>query len=561
MSKRETDTKSKSAFADTRTTIKSLSGATAIGLALGLVVACVQAARHNDMRSIYVGLDGLLWPIMMAVLSLIAVGVTIAVVRPRVRTVVVIAGIVAVAVAVFRSLVRIDSFYGNMVPRLAWRWQPSAESEFNRYKSSVTPVAPGSIENVTPPTTIRKTGQDHPGFLGQHRNGTVAGVSLERNWKLHPPHELWRHPIGIGWAGFAVMADAAITMEQRGEHEAIVCYNLQSGSELWSHEEPVRFADGHGDGPRTTPTIADGRVYCLGATGVLTCLDGHSGKLIWRRDTLEDPQKSNLLWGMAGSPLLVDGLAIVTPGGAPGRAVMAFNSQDGSLAWSNGDDDAAYASPALVELGGTRQLLSFNGVGLRGYDERGKELWIYPWLTQGEEQRVNVAQPIVVAPSGLDTQFAGYVVVSSGYDVGAALLKVEQSGGTWRVSEVWKSRDLKSKMSNFVVRNQFIYGLDNGIMACLSLQNGKRRWKQGRYGHGQMLLVDDLVLIQTESGEVVLVEATPDEHRELARLDALHDKTWNHAALAGNILVVRNDREAAAFELPVRGTPEHSGSP
>ena len=178
------ETKSKSAFADTRTTIKSLSGAIGIGLALGLVVACVQAARHNDMRSIYVGLDGLLWLIVIAVLSLIAVGVTIAVVRPRMRTVVVIAGIVVIFVAVFRSLVRIDSFYGNMVPRLAWRWQPSAESEFHRYKSSVTPVAPGAIENVTPPTTIVKTGRDHPGFLGQHRNGTVAGVSLEPNCKL-----------------------------------------------------------------------------------------------------------------------------------------------------------------------------------------------------------------------------------------------------------------------------------------------------------------------------------------------------------------------------------------
>jgi outer membrane protein assembly factor BamB len=163
----------------------------------------------------------------------------------------------------------------------------------------------------------------------------------------------------------------------------------------------------------------------------------------------------------------------------------------------------------------------------------------------------------VVAPAGLDSQSAGYIVVSSGYDVGAALIKVEQTGGKWSVSKVWKSRDLKSKMSSFVVRDQFIYGLDNGIMVCLSLQDGKKVWKRGRYGHGQMLLVDDLVLVQAESGQVILVEATPEEHRELAKLDALHDKTWNHAALAGNILVVRNDREAAAFELPVRGTPQN----
>ena len=556
MAEPEAKTKSKSAFADTRTTIKSLLGAVAIGLALGFMVACVRASRQVDMRSIYVGLDGLWWPIITAVLSLFAVGVTIAVVRPRVRTVVVIVGIVAVFVGVFRSLVRIESFYGNMVPRLAWRWQPSAESEFNRYRSSVSPGDPGTIETTAPQVKLTATERDHPGFLGQHRNGTVTGVPLEPNWALHPPRELWRHPIGTGWAGFAVVADAAITMEQRGNQEAIVCYNLRSGMELWSHEEPVRFADEHGDGPRTTPTITDGKVYGFGATGVLTCLDGLSGKVIWRRDTLEDPETFNLLWGMSGSPLLVDGQAIVTPGGGPGRAVMSFSSQDGSLVWSNGNDAAAYASPALVELAGTRQLLSFNGVGLRGYDERGHELWIHPWVTQGEQQRVNVAQPIVVFPAGFDTKLAGYVVVSSGYDVGAALLKVEQSGGNWSVSEVWKSRDLKAKMSNFVVRDQFIYGLDNGIMTCLSLQDGKKRWKGGRYGHGQMLLVDDVVLVQAESGEVVLVEATPDKHRELAKLEALHDKTWNHAALVGNILVLRNDREAAAFELPLRDTPQ-----
>ena len=556
MLKPEPKTKSKSAFADTRTTIKSLLAVVAIGLALGFVVACVRASRQVDMRSIYVGLDGLWWPIITAVLSVVAVGVIIAVVRPRIRTVAVIVGIVAVCAGVFRSLVRIDSFYGNMVPRLAWRWQPSAESEFDRYRSSVTPVEPGSIDTTGPQVKLTATERDHAGFLGQHRDGTVAGVQLEPNWVLHPPRELWRHPIGTGWAGFAVMADAAITMEQRGDQEAIVCYNLHTGTELWSHEEPARFVDGHGDGPRTTPTITDGKVYGFGATGVLKCLDGLSGKLIWKRDTLEDPQKSNLLWGMSGSPLLVDGQAIVTPGGGPGRAIMSFRSQDGSPVWSHGDDAAAYASPALVELAETQQLLSFNGVGLRGYDDRGHELWIHPWVTQGEQQRVNVAQPIVVSPAGFDTKLAGYVVVSSGYDVGAALLKVEQSGGSWSVSEVWKSRDLKAKMSNFVVRDQFIYGLDNGIMSCLSLQDGKKLWKGGRYGHGQMLLVDELVLIQTESGEVVLVEATPDEHRELARLDALHDKTWNHAALAGNILVVRNDREAAAFELPLRGTPQ-----
>ena len=106
-------------------------------------------------------------------------------------------------------------------------------------------------------------------------------------------------------------------------------------------------------------------------------------------------------------------------------------------------------------------------------------------------------------------------------------------------------------MSNFVVFEEHLYGLDNGILTCIDLVDGQRRWKRGRYGHGQMLLVGDKLLIQAESGEVVLVAATSDEHRELGKFNALFSKTWNNLALAGNVLVVRNDREAAAFELPL----------
>jgi outer membrane protein assembly factor BamB len=254
---------------------------------------------------------------------------------------------------------------------------------------------------------------------------------------------------------------------------------------------------------------------------------------------------------MSGSPLVVEGQVIVTPGGAPGRSVMAFDCRDGRLVWSAGDDPAAYASPACVQLAGQLQLLSFNGAGLRGFATNcGQPLWLYPWVTQGERQRVNVAQPIVVTPSDNSAPDEGLVLVSSGYEMGMSLLRVSAEQGDWQVTEVWHSRGLRSKMSNFVVHDESIYGFDSGILACLDLRDGQRVWKGGRYGHGQILLVGDLLLIQAETGEVVLVRATPQGHEELARLEALPGKTWNHAALAGNVLVVRNDREAAAFELP-----------
>ena len=331
----------------------------------------------------------------------------------------------------------------------------------------------------------------------------------------------------------------------------MVCYDLLTGAERWVHADEVRFTDEHGDGPRATPTLDNGRVYTLGGTGLLNCLDALSGQRIWQQQTLADPAKQNLLWGMSGSPLVVNDLVIVTPGGEPGKAVMAFACRDGQLAWSAGDDPAAYASPALVQLAGQTQLLSFNGAGLRGFAVTdGQPLWLFPWVTQGKRQRVNVAQPIVVTPADASAANEGFVLVSSGYAMGMALVRVSVEADQWQVEEVWRSSALKSKMSNFVVHDGYIYGFDSGILTCLDLRDGHRIWKRGRYGHGQLLLVDGLLLIQCETGEVVLVEATPHGHQELASLDVISGKTWNHAALAGNVLVVRNDREAVALELP-----------
>lgn len=533
-------------------TLKAVLSALLIGCLLAVLIVVVQACRRVDIRSIYLGLDGLRTPLLVVV-SLALVFAAMAIyLRPRLRTLMAGIGVISLSVLLFRACVRIESFYGNMIPRLAWRWQPSPEVELDQYLSRVTLVSRKIVEPEVQPLQISATPYDHLGFLGSQRDGTVRGVRLNPDWVAQPPRELWRHPIGAGWASFAVVGDIAITLEQRGSRECIVGYNSRTGEQHWVHEDSVRFVDEHGDGPRTTPAISGGRAYCMGATGILSCLDVATGKLIWRQETLVQSETANLLWGMSGSPLLIDGLVIVTPGGESNCAIMAFNATDGHLTWSSGNDCAAYASPVAATLAGTRQLLSFNGAGLRGYSDCGTELWLHPWLTQGEKQRVNVAQPIVVTPSILEPASCGYVLVSSGYDVGTALLKIENSQGRWTVTETWKSRQLKSKMSNFVVHQDHIYGLDNGILTCLDLKAGSRLWKGGRYGHGQLLLVGDHLLIQAETGEVVLVEANSNRHCELSKLAALSSKTWNHAALSGNLLLVRNDREAAAFELPVQ---------
>ncbi len=518
-----------------------------VGILIAAVVTIFKLAQHPQFR-VYLGLDQMRTPLMVIGLILIAVVGFIVWYRPKLQSLIGAAAVMLVLFVGLKYLVRIDSYYGGMIPRFTWRWTPTAEERFAAYLTQQTP------ENVeTPPEVSLQSGKhDFANFLGANRDGVIEDVQLDADWSARPPQELWRHPVGLGWGGFAVAGQAAITQEQRGPDEAVVCYDLKTGQELWVHTSAVRFHDEHGDGPRANPTVVDGRVYTMGATGLLTCLDGSTGKLIWQQQTIKDPETQNILWGMSGSPLVVEDLVVVTPGGGTDRALVAYQTADGREVFSGGDDPAAYSSPTRVQLAGQQQYLSFNGSGLRGFDAQGKPLWLHSWLTQGEKQRVNVAQPLAVTGLGPENDDVGYVLISSGYGMGAALLRISHDQETWQVAEVWKSRQLKSKMSNFVVRDGFIYGMDNGILTCLDLQSGKRKWKNGRYGHGQLLLVGDVLLIQAESGEVVLVNADPQSYQELARFTALTDKTWNNAALAGNILVVRNDREAAAFELPLR---------
>lgn len=552
-----------------------------IGLLLGLGIGTVRALQVVDARSIVLGFEGIQHPIAILLVGVVVGAMMLLWRRPTAKKLL-FAGIAMVmAIGISALLFRVDSFYGSLMPRLVWRWTPSAERMFESYQSQ----RPSLTEPPGTAVTVVETPGDHPGFLGAQRNGRVSGVRIDPDWQRHTPVELWRHPVGLGWGGFAVVGDLAVTQEQRGENESIVAYHRQTGVELWCHQDRARFTDTHGNGPRATPTIAHGRVFTMGATGILNCLDASSGSLIWQQATLPADRAANLLWGMAGSPLVVDELVIVSPGAGSradagqGRALVAYRLDDGAQAWASGDDPAAYASPMLVEFSGQKQILTFNGAGLRGFTLDGSSLWFFPWLTQGEQQRVNVAQPVVL-PRSVTGVHAGQVLISSGYGMGTSLLEVQEADSSWNVHERWHSQALKSKLSNFVCDEGYIYGLDNGILTCLELTSGRLVWKQGRLGHGQMLLVPGpgsvpvqgsiqpedrsqaensvsgpqagagMLLIQSESGEVVLVAASPEGYREYARLSALADKTWNHAALSGEYLIVRNDREAACFQLP-----------
>jgi outer membrane protein assembly factor BamB len=436
-----------------------------------------------------------------------------------------VVGVLAIAVGLFR----IRGVTGDLLPILEFRWNRKMAQPIELSKA---PAPVGRPE-------IQSTPFDYPQFLGPNRNATIAGPRLNRDWAANPPSLLWRQPIGAAWSGFAVVGDRAVTQEQRGEEEMVVCYDLHSGKILWSHADRTRyFTTIAGEGPRATPTIVSNRVYALGATGHLNCLNFASGKPIWSKDILQDNRSHVPEWGLSGSPLVVDNLVIVSAGGRDGRSLVAYERETGRFRWGGGTDGAGYSSPCLATLGGTKQILIFNSHSIAGHAvDSGKVLWEYPW----RGGHPHVALPVILP--------GDQVFVSSGYGTGSELMKI-QSRTNWLPRRVWKSTRLKAKFTNVVFCDGFIYGLDDGILVCLDASDGTLRWKEGRYGHGQVIFVDDLLLVMAESGEVILIEPMPEKHLKLASFRALNGKTWNPPALAGEYLLVRNDKEAGCYRMP-----------
>ena len=445
------------------------------------------------------------------------------------------ASLVILAVLVAVLLVRIDGVSGDFVPILAWRWRSPTRLSLPSGRDSAA-EAGVDLTETTP--------DDYPQFLGPNRRATLDGPKLARDWNARPPREVWRIPIGKGWSSFAIVNQAAITQEQRADQEVVACYDLATGKSLWTHADQQDFQSiVAGDGPRATPTIHQGLVYTLGATGVLNCLDGATGQVRWSRNILEQFEAENPQWGKSCSPLIVDELVVVSAGATDGRSLVAFDRLTGELIWAGGNDHSGYSSPTFGTLADRQQVLIFNRGSVVGHDPtNGQVLWQYPW----PDSNPNVAQPVI-----LD---GDRVFVSTGYGIGCELLQLTaDSAGQLTATSVWgqRNRNLKTKFTNVVVHEGHIYGLDEGILTCIEMETGQRAWKSGRYGHGQIMLVDDLILVQAESGEVVLVEATSKAHRALTRFAPLDSKTWNNPALAGRHLLVRNAEEAACYELPL----------
>jgi outer membrane protein assembly factor BamB len=457
----------------------------------------------------------------------------------------------AVGMSLFAVLFRIERFSGEMLPSFAYRF--SARPDW-LLQSSLPQLADGKGKvNVDLRTT---TETDFPQFLGPTRSNSVVHVSLARNWSDQSPKCIWRHAIGAGWSAFAAVNWHAVTMEQRGQSEMVTCYSIQTGQLEWAYATAVRYENLQGGvGPRSTPTISEGMVYALGTLGHLVCLDGATGKCLWEKDLLReygvtsDEETAAVPWGRAGSPLVVGDRVIVPAGGTKDKrfvSLAAYDKRHGTKVWEGGNRQISYSSPALVTLAGAEQIVIVNEDTLSGHNvQTGKLLWEHPWPGRANANP-NICQAVPISPNR--------VFVSKGYGRGAMLIELAPSAGsTFATQVVWSHPTLmKTKFANVATLSGYVYGLSDGVLECLDLAHGSSKWKAGRYGHGQLLRADDLLLVLSENGEVVLVEATPDRpNHVLGRFQAIEGMTWNSIALYGPYLLVRNADEAACYKLPL----------
>ncbi len=417
----------------------------------------------------------------------------------------------------------------------AWRWSETPEERLLTQADDELMALPSA-------PVVMETGADWPGFRGPDRDGIIPDVRIVTDWSASPPVELWRRPVGPGWSSFAVHGDFLYTQEQRGGDEVVACYKVTTGEPVWRHRDAARFWESNaGAGPRGTPTLSDGRVYTFGATGILNVLDAGDGTVVWSRNVASDTDTKVPYWGFASSPLVVDDVVIVAASGT----LVAYDLASGDPRWFGPAGGVSYSSPHLLTIDGVAQILLMNGAGATSVAPAdGTLFWEHPWPGSG------IVQPALTADGDVLIS-----ALSASGGIGTRRIAVARGPGGWTIEERWTSIRLKPYYSDFVVHDGYAFGFDGSILACIDVEDGKRKWKGGHYGAGQLFLLadQDLLLVLSEKGELVLVDAAPDQFTEVARFPAIEGKTWNHPVLVGDVLLVRNAQEMVAFRLSLAG--------
>lgn len=447
--------------------------------------------------------------------------------------------VTAALVMGYWNMIQSKGVTGRFVAETEWRWKKTSEEQYLEKLSKSPGRTPAKTEDNSPPVTL--VNSEWPSFRGPSRDGRQDGVAFPEDWNSTPPKLLWRIPIGPAWSSFTVSGDRLFTQEQRGDNEAVLCLNANTGETIWAYEYKSRFWESvAGAGPRATPTIADEGLFALGADGILVCLDARTGKEKWVVELQKDAKRKPPQWGFSASPLVVDGLVIVHAGGENENGLLAYSASTGELIWSVPSGDHSYSSAQVATFDQVTGVLMETNKGLQFINPKdGDMIWEHSW----EIPNYRALQPAVIGNK---------VLIASSLGEGTRCLEVSHEGDTWKVDKKWSSKDLKPDFNDFVEHKGYLYGYDGAIFACVDLKDGKRKWKKGRYGSGQVVLLPqaDQLLVVSEQGELVLLKADPEKQIELTKISAIEGKTWNHPVVIGNRIYVRNAEQAACYEFP-----------
>ncbi len=410
---------------------------------------------------------------------------------------------------------------------------------------------------VTAAPVSTAPGLDWPSYRGPNGDG-VTKAKLGKMWDNAGPRQVWKVEATNGFSSMAVSGGVAVTLVTR-DHEGsgtehCVALDAATGKELWA--VPLKLAkyqgggdsgtgeNKGGDGPRSTPTLSDGKVYVYGSNLDLYCFDAKTGKEVWSKDVAGDYKGKNISWSNATSPI-VEGDLVIVGGGGKGAAFLAFDKDRGTLKWKEGDDTITHATPTAATLLGERQVIFFMKSGLTAVSPKnGKILWQQPY-------KFNVstaASPVV---------FENIVYCSAGYGVGSAAYEVKKSGSNYETSELWRVEGdgLNNHWSTPVVHGGYLYGMfsfkkyGDGPVKCVDIRTGKELWSKEGFGPGNVILSNDKLLALSDKGELVIIEAKPDAYTELARADVLDGKCWSTPTMAGGFIFARSTKEAACFAV------------
>jgi outer membrane protein assembly factor BamB len=401
--------------------------------------------------------------------------------------------------------------------------------------------APGNIQTIENASiSLREHSTQWNQYRGPNRDGHIPDQGVTLNWKVKPS-TLWRVPAGAGHSSVLIAEETVYTLEQSGDRETLFARNLSNGKERWKVTQQTKWDDMmSGSGPRSTPTLLNGKLYTLFSNGVLCRVNAKSGKLEWKTKTV-GPDYEFPEWGISCSPLIWDELIILNLGGKKG-AVRAYSIKDGKLAWeSDLSGKGVYISSSILDLLGENHLLAAVEGKIAGLNPKnGKTLWEKPWKIF--LNNALIAQPIALSKNSF--------LLAAGYGKGAECWTLSRGANEeYLIETSWKSKNLKAKFSNPVLKDGYLYGLSENLLVCLEAKTGELKWRGKKYGYGRILVSKDKLLILGSAGVLSVVEASPNEFKEVFSEQILSDsRCWNGPALASGYFVAMNGEELACFD-------------